>query len=72
MFLHANWLHLIGNMWYLWVFGDNVEDRYGPPGYLGLYLLSCIAAALGQTACSPDSVKPHVASTRRQATWGRG
>src|SRR6476646_3036102 len=39
MFLHGGWLHLIGNMWYLWIFGDNVEDRLGHFGYLIFYLL---------------------------------
>src|SRR5436853_5863714 len=46
MFLHGGWLHLIGNMWVLWIFGDNVEDRLGHVKYLGFYLLSGIAAAL--------------------------
>src|SRR5262245_61068819 len=39
MFLHAGWLHLIGNMWILWIFGDNVEDRMGPARYLFFYVL---------------------------------
>src|SRR5437660_10794721 len=46
MFLHGGWLHLIGNMWYLWIFGDNVEDRLGRGKYLLLYLASGLAAAL--------------------------
>ncbi|HYV26168.1 MAG TPA: rhomboid family intramembrane serine protease, partial [Candidatus Eisenbacteria bacterium] len=46
MFLHGGWLHLIGNMWTLWIFGDNVEDRLGRGKYLGLYLLSGFAASL--------------------------
>ena len=60
----------VGNMWYLRVVGDNVEDRYGPLGYLGLYLLSGIAAALGQVAFSPDSItqlSAHPAPSR--ASW---
>jgi membrane associated rhomboid family serine protease len=38
IFLHAGWMHLIGNMWFLWVFGDNIEDRLGHLRYLGFYL----------------------------------
>ncbi|MBA2530204.1 MAG: rhomboid family intramembrane serine protease [Euzebyales bacterium] len=46
MFLHAGWLHLLGNMLYLWIFGNNVEDRYGHLGYLGFYLLSGVVATV--------------------------
>src|SRR5262245_33718485 len=46
MFLHGGWLHLIGNMWTLWIFGDNVEDRLGRGRYLALYLASGVAASL--------------------------
>jgi len=46
MFLHGGWLHLIGNMWSLWIFGDNVEDRLGRGKYLALYLVSGVVAAL--------------------------
>jgi len=46
MFLHGGWLHLIGNMWTLWIFGDNVEDRLGRARYLALYLAGGVAAAL--------------------------
>ncbi len=53
MFLHGGWLHIIGNMLYLWVFGDNVEDRLGSPTYLLFYLLCGIAAAIGQGLVSP-------------------
>lgn len=53
MFLHGGWLHIIGNMLYLWVFGDNVEDRLGAPTYLLFYLLCGIAAAIGQGLVSP-------------------
>ena len=48
MFLHGGWLHIIGNMLYLWVFGDNIEDRLGSGTYLVFYLLCGIAAAIGQ------------------------
>ena len=60
MFLHGGWLHLIANMWYLWVFGDNVEDRMGHGRFLGFYLLGGIAASglhimLNWGASSPSS-----------------
>jgi membrane associated rhomboid family serine protease len=48
-FLHAGWLHLLGNLLYLWIFGDNVEDRLGSGPFLLFYLVSGIAAAIGQT-----------------------
>jgi membrane associated rhomboid family serine protease len=48
MFLHAGWLHVLGNMLYLWIFGDNVEDRLGSPRYLLFYLTCGVAAAIGQ------------------------
>src|SRR5438105_15380061 len=46
MFLHGGWIHLIGNMWILWIFGDNVEDRLGRLRYLALYLASGLSAGL--------------------------
>ncbi|HWB72099.1 MAG TPA: rhomboid family intramembrane serine protease [Egibacteraceae bacterium] len=49
MFLHAGWVHLLGNMLYLWIFGNNVEDRYGHLGYLGFYLASGAAATVAFT-----------------------
>jgi membrane associated rhomboid family serine protease len=48
MFLHGGWLHILGNMLYLWIFGDNVEDRFGSAQYLVFYLLCGIVAAVGQ------------------------
>jgi membrane associated rhomboid family serine protease len=54
MFLHGGWLHIIGNMLYLWVFGDNVEDRMGSGTYLVFYLLCGIVAAIGQGLISPS------------------
>lgn len=48
MFLHGGWLHIIGNTLYLWIFGDNVEDRLGSGQYLVFYLLSGVVAAIGQ------------------------
>ena len=52
-FLHAGWLHLIGNMLYLWIFGDNVEDRLGSGRFLGFYLACGIGAALAQAIVAP-------------------
>ena len=46
MFLHGGWLHIIGNMWFLWIFGDNVEDVLGHGKYLLFYLLCGVAAGL--------------------------
>ena len=54
MFLHGGWLHVIGNMLYLWVFGDNVEDRLGSGTYLLFYLLCGIVAAVGQGIVAPS------------------
>lgn len=63
MFLHASWLHLIANMWALWIFGDNVEDHLGRFQYLLLYLLSGIAAALLHTAANLSSTVPVVGAS---------
>jgi membrane associated rhomboid family serine protease len=52
MFLHGSWLHIIGNMWFLWVFGDNVEDRLGKFKYLLFYVLSGLGAAVIQSFVS--------------------
>ena len=52
MFLHGSWLHIIGNMWFLWVFGDNVEDRLGRVKCLIFYILSGLGAAIIQTLVS--------------------
>ena len=56
MFLHGGWLHVLGNMLYLWIFGDNVEDRVGSGPYLVFYLLSGIVAAIGQGFVQPEPV----------------
>ena len=61
MFLHGSWMHLIGNMWFLWLFGNNIEDSMTRPRFLAFYLLSGIAAALTQVAASPMSEVPMVA-----------
>src|ERR1700686_2526725 len=57
MFLHAGWVHVLGNMWYLWIFGDNVEDRLGHGRFIVFYLLCGIFAALGQIAMDPGSMR---------------
>jgi membrane associated rhomboid family serine protease len=53
MFLHGGWLHVLGNMLFLWIFGDNVEDRFGSAQYLVFYLLCGIVAAIGQGLIAP-------------------
>ena len=58
MFLHGGWLHIIGNMWYLWIFGRNVEDSIGHFRFIVFYLLCGIAAAAAQVVISPDSTVP--------------
>lgn len=65
MFLHApeSWWHLGGNMLFLWIFGDNVEDAMGRPRFLGFYLLAGVAAALTQVAIDPASVVPMVGAS---------
>src|SRR6476659_2864549 len=60
MFLHGGWMHVIGNMWYLWIFGDNVEDRLGHGRFIVFYLLCGIAAALGQVMIDPQSTLPPI------------
>ena len=63
MFLHGGWLHLIGNMWMLWIFGDNVEDRLGRMKYLLLYLVGGIAAALVHIFTNPNSGLPTIGAS---------
>jgi membrane associated rhomboid family serine protease len=63
MFLHGSWIHIIANMWFLWVFGDNVEDAMGPVRFVFFYLLCGLAAALAQVATDPDSVVPMVGAS---------
>ncbi|MBI3491866.1 MAG: rhomboid family intramembrane serine protease [Acidobacteria bacterium] len=63
MFLHGSWSHVIGNMWYLWIFGDNVEDRVGHGRFVVFYLLCGIAAALGQVAIDPASTLPTIGAS---------
>jgi membrane associated rhomboid family serine protease len=63
MFLHGGWLHLFGNMWFLWLFGDNLEDEMGHLRYLGFYLLGGLAAAALQIASGPGSPLPMVGAS---------
>ena len=63
MFLHGGWFHLIGNMWFLWVFGNNVEDSMGRVRYLVFYLLCGLAAAASQTLVNPGSAIPMVGAS---------
>ncbi|MGB6822014.1 MAG: rhomboid family intramembrane serine protease [Candidatus Acidiferrales bacterium] len=58
MFLHAGWLHIIGNMWFLWLFGPNLEDRLGHLPYLGFYLVCGLGAGIAQTLFSLGSTIP--------------
>jgi membrane associated rhomboid family serine protease len=63
MFLHGGWFHLIGNMWFLWLFGNNVEDSMGHYRYLAFYVLSGLAAATAQTVVNPNSAIPMVGAS---------
>jgi membrane associated rhomboid family serine protease len=63
MFMHGGWLHLGGNMLYLWIFGDNVEDRFGHVKFLLFYLLCGIAATFAQYYVSPSSTIPNVGAS---------
>ena len=63
MFLHGSWMHVIGNMWYLWIFGDNVEDRVGHGRFIFFYLLCGIVAAFGQIAMDPKSTLPTIGAS---------
>jgi membrane associated rhomboid family serine protease len=63
MFLHGSWMHIIGNMLYLWIFGDNIEDQFGHGRFLVFYLLSGVAAALGQVAMNPESTLPTIGAS---------
>ena len=63
MFLHGGWMHLLGNMWFLWLFGNNIEDSMGRLRFLLFYLLTGLAAAFGQVVASPGSVVPMVGAS---------
>jgi membrane associated rhomboid family serine protease len=63
MFLHAGWLHLLGNLLYLWIFGNNVEDRMGRPVFLLFYLVGGVAAVAGQVLIDPASDVPMIGAS---------
>jgi membrane associated rhomboid family serine protease len=63
MFMHAGWLHLAGNMLYLWIFGDNVEDRFGHIKFLIFYLICGLAATFAQLAFSTGSDVPNLGAS---------
>jgi membrane associated rhomboid family serine protease len=63
MFLHGSWMHIIGNLWFLWIFGNNVEDSMGKLRFALFYLASGLAAAFAQVAASPDSLVPMVGAS---------
>ena len=63
MFMHGSWFHIIGNMWFLWVFGDNVEDAMGPVRFTIFYLTCGLAAAAAQIVTDPDSMIPMVGAS---------
>jgi len=63
MFMHGSWMHIIGNMWFLWVFGDNVEDSMGTVRFFIFYLISGLAAAVAQVFSDPGSLIPMVGAS---------
>jgi membrane associated rhomboid family serine protease len=63
MFMHAGWIHLLGNMLYLWIFGDNVEDSFGHAKFLIFYLLCGIAATLAQLVFTATSSVPNLGAS---------
>jgi membrane associated rhomboid family serine protease len=63
MFLHGSWLHLLGNMWFLWIFGNNIEDSMGHLRFVVFYLVCGLAAALAQVLAAPDSPIPMVGAS---------
>jgi rhomboid family protein len=63
MFMHGGWLHLLGNMLYLWIFGDNIEDNFGHGKFLLFYLLCGLVAAFAQIFTDPNSVIPSLGAS---------
>jgi len=63
MFLHGSWMHLIGNMWFFWIFGNNIEDSMGHARFTVFYLLGGFAAALLQVFMNPTSLIPMVGAS---------
>ena len=63
MFLHGSWMHLLGNMWFLWLFGNNIEDSMTRPRFITFYLLCGLGAALAQVLAEPSSAIPMVGAS---------
>jgi membrane associated rhomboid family serine protease len=63
MFLHGGWMHLIGNMWFLWIFGDNIEDILGHWKFFLFYVLCGLVAAMAQVMLNPYSRVPMVGAS---------
>ncbi|MEM9826871.1 MAG: rhomboid family intramembrane serine protease [Planctomycetota bacterium] len=63
MFLHGGWMHFLGNMWFLWIFGDNVEDRLGRVGFLLLYMVTGVLAGLSHLVTDPASHIPTIGAS---------
>ena len=63
MFLHGGWIHLLGNMWFLWIFGDSVEDRLGHFGFAVLYLVGGVLASLCHWFMQPASTLPLIGAS---------
>ena len=62
-FMHGGWVHILGNMWFLWIFGDNVERRLGSARYLLFYLAAGVVASLAQIWANPNSVVPNLGAS---------
>jgi membrane associated rhomboid family serine protease len=63
MFMHGGWFHILGNLWFLYIFGDNVEDSMGPLRFVAFYLLCGLAAVVAQMASNPSSAVPMVGAS---------
>src|SRR4051812_45248993 len=63
MFMHAGWMHLIGNMWFLWIFGNNIEDACGHFKYLCFYMASGVLATLAHVWADPEAMTPLVGAS---------
>jgi len=63
MFMHGGWFHILGNLWFLYIFGDNVEDAMGPIRFVVFYVLCGLAAVVAQMASSPSSSVPMVGAS---------
>ena len=63
MFLHGGWMHLVGNMWFLWIFGNNIEEAMGHARYLAFYLICGVLASASHIFSSPDSTIPSIGAS---------